>query len=381
MVDKIKAVLALGVIALALGALLWIDKVIGATPKSTSIGDSSREGSIDFDAAVGLALRQSPFFTKSSLEIDIRRLDETDSRFAFIPSITVRTRYFVNQPTVPNINPRAYSVEFRTEEYNPIEAYVSLKARKLFTRIAIMGHLQVISRGLQRLAQGFLQLDNLNRLALIQEKLVRLAEKNLTYAQERLKLGEATSLEVRLASQELALAQLEKKRLTDSQANIQTALRSFLGLKADQPSIFNLRSMRAQVLGTFDAATASLEKAQSRSFELKIQALKKELQAWNISLAKARLWREAMEQLGNALSALNVTQAQEELAKLNARQSYIRYQAGEPLAISLAGRTGYVKAQKRNALKALEYDLAILGVRYLSGDLVYQYVDEASWKK
>jgi hypothetical protein len=34
----------------------------------------------DFDACVRLALRQSPYFTKSSLEIDIRRLDEKDSK-------------------------------------------------------------------------------------------------------------------------------------------------------------------------------------------------------------------------------------------------------------------------------------------------------------
>ena len=443
--NRIKALLALGVIAVALEAFFCVP-ALGATPRIADPGESASPRALDFNAAVGVALRRSPFFTKSALEIDLRRLDESDQRSALLPSITIRTRYFVSRPEETGLNPRAYSVEFVSEDYNPIEAYYSLKASKLFTKIAILGHLQVISRGLHRLAQGFLQLDNLSRLAGLQDEAVKLAGTNLAYARERQKLGETNVLEVKAATQELELAELEKKRLVESQVGLRSALRSYLGLDLKESATFDLRITRQQVLASFDAAAASLVEAQRRSFELKIQNLKKEIQAWNVILAKTKLlptiffgvetpdpltkvdahgyyfsiglklpvwdgfrrmrnisrqktilkqfdaemdlkevgleekWREAQEHLQGTFNNLKLAKAQEELARLKARQGEIRYQAGEPMTVFLEARKGYLEAQKQTALKTLERDLAVLGVRHLSEDLVYQYVDTSSWQ-
>lgn len=402
---------------------------------------------VDFDTAVGLALRQSPLFTKSALEIDLRRLDETDSRSAFVPSLTLRTRYFVDRPNVPNLAPRSYSLAFSTDDYNPVEAYFSLQVRKIFTKMAVLGHLQVIAAGLHRLAQGFLQVDALKRLEPLQEEAVKLAQKNLAYSQERLKIGEATSHEVKMASQELALAQLEKRHLAESRDNLEEGLKALLGLEPEAPLTFDHRPTRRQVLEKFDPAQVTLKDALSRSFALKIHSLKKDLQARNITLAKTRLlpavffgvetpeplstvdssgyffsvglkwpvwdgfrrmrdisrqkvilkqfdaeaemqeidwgekWREARERLNSAFRALKATQAKEDLARLKAQQSHIRYQAGEPLALVVKAQRESLEARRQTLLKSLEYDLAVLAVRHLSGDLVYHYVDESSWQR
>jgi outer membrane protein TolC len=56
------------------------------------------EGLQSFDQLVHLALRQSPYLLKSSLEIEIRRLDEMDSRVALLPTVTFRTYYSLNRP-------------------------------------------------------------------------------------------------------------------------------------------------------------------------------------------------------------------------------------------------------------------------------------------
>ena len=38
-------------------------------------------------------------------------------------------------------------------------------------------------------------------------------------------------------------------------------------------------------------------------------------------------------------------------------------------------------AQKASSLNNLNYDLAVLGLRHLSGDLSASYVDEQSWQQ
>jgi outer membrane protein TolC len=289
MVNMRKLMLAVLVAALAWGAFWRPGQAGSALPQQGGTGVQGGGGSLDFNRAAELAIRQSPFFTKSALEIEVRHLDESDSRWGVVPSITLRTRYFVNRPDVAGLNARPYAVDFLAEDYNPLEAYISLQVRKLLTKIAVLSHLQVISQGLHRLARGFLQLDNLNRLAAVQQELVHLAEKNLAYTQELLKLGKVALLEVKAASQELELAQLEKRRLEEAQADLRQALKSFLGVKAEERLTFDLRLARQQILGDFDAGVAPLEKAQDRSYELKIQHLKKELQARNVSLARTKL--------------------------------------------------------------------------------------------
>jgi outer membrane protein TolC len=289
MVNMRKMALAFVVAVLAWGTFWWPGQARSALPQNAGADLPAGERSLDFDTAVGVAIRQSPFFTKSALEIELKQLDESDSRWSFLPSVTLRTRYFVNRPDVAGLNAKSYAVDFLAEDYNPLQAYISLQVRKLLTRIAVLSHLQVISQGLHRLARGFLQLDNLNRLAAVQQEQVKLAEKSLAYAQELLKLERTALLEVKVAGQELELAQLEKKRLEEAQADLRQALKSFLGMKAEERLTFDLRPTRQQVLGDFDAAAASLEKARSQSYELKIENLKKELQARNITLAKTKL--------------------------------------------------------------------------------------------
>jgi len=135
--------------ALPLVLLVWMLLALTASPAfsrtlETGARTSAAGPPLDFDAAARLALRQSPLFTRSALEIELKRLDETDSRSAFLPSVTLRTRYFVHRPEDPHLNPRSYSVSFLTEDYNPIKAYFSLQIRKLLTRMAILSHLRVI---------------------------------------------------------------------------------------------------------------------------------------------------------------------------------------------------------------------------------------------
>jgi outer membrane protein TolC len=65
-------------------------------------------------------------------------------------------------------------------------------------------------------------------------------------------------------------------------------LKAFLGIKQGELSP-DLRDVRRQVLGNFDANAATLEQARTRSWELKINDIKKKLQEYHITVAKTRL--------------------------------------------------------------------------------------------
>ena len=165
---------------------------------------------LTFEEAVKIALTQSPAFTKSSLEIDIGRMDETDSRYAMVPPLTFRTYYYVNRPSGTGYG-KPYSLNFSTEPYNPLGAYFTLQAQKLATQAAILSHIGVISSGLLNLGSCYLQLDALHKQAGIQKDLIKVAQENLTYAENRVAIGTGTSLEVKMAQQQLQLARGEQE--------------------------------------------------------------------------------------------------------------------------------------------------------------------------
>lgn len=442
---KISFVLAVILLATALGAA-----VLSAQGTEGNTGGGVQEaeavtGPVNFDRAVRLAIRRSPYFTKSSLEIEIKRLDEKDSKYDLIPPVTFRTQYYVSQPS--EIHNRAYSLNFISSSYNPVESYFTLQARKMITQIAILSHMQVISEGIQKLARMFLQLEALQQATARQEDLIDLARQNLAFLQKRMQLGTVTSLEIKVAEQELAGAQAEKEHIASSQTRLRDNLRAFIGLKGGQPLELDCKDARRQVMGTFEPGAANLEQAKNHSYELKIAALQKELQQYNILLAKAKLlpsffmgaqnpdpltsntrsmffsvgleipvwdgfkrlrnvsrqktilrqfeaatnekgifmndlWQETQENVRSADASRKSAQAQEELARLKERQADIRYNSGgEPLSVYLDGRKGLMEAQKNSFLKALDYDLAVIKLRQLSGDLDATYVDASSWQQ
>ncbi len=305
-------VLALSLLALILGVLGSPEPAPAAEPDPIAT-NIAPQGPLNFETCARLAIQQSPYLTKTSVEIDIRRMDENDSRYSMIPPVTFRSYYYVDRPNQPGLNPKPYSLNFSTDSYNPFGSYFTLQAQKMATKMAVFGHLKVISDGLERLGKMFLNLATMKRLAGLQTDLVNLSRENLTYAENRLSIGTGTSLEVRIATQELELAKSEQGRLELSQKRTLTSLKTFLGLKPDQQVDLDLRDARRQVTGSFDPAAATLEQAKAKSYELKMLELKKELQGYMITVAKAKIFP----------SILFTTQTPDPLSVTSARGLYV----------------------------------------------------------
>jgi outer membrane protein TolC len=297
------------------------------------------------------------------------------------------------------------------------------------------------------LGKLFLDLGTMQRLEAYQAEIVSLSRENLTFAENRLGIGTGTSLEAKVAAQELEVARDEQARLRHSAKRTLNQIKAFVGLKQGQDLRLDLSNAARQVLGSFDAAAASLDQAKKRSYDLKILKLKEELQGYNVSLAKAKIlpslifttqspdplsvntghglyvgfglevpvwdgftrlrnvsrqkavlkqfgaernlkeldlgdqWEGSRGEVQEAAAAAKLSQSQEEVARLKERQAQIRYQAGSvQLPDYLAGRKGLLEAEKSRAMKAMNYDAALLNFRLISGDLSQSYVEQNAWQ-
>jgi outer membrane protein TolC len=251
-----------------------------------------------------------------------------------------------------------------------------------------------------------------------------------------------------MARQQLELALGGQEGIALSRKRSLNGLKNFLGLQSTQDVTPNFRDSRRQVLGSFDPATATLEQAKNRSYELKVLEIHKQLQTYNIRLAIAKVFptilfttqspdplnfntgsglyvgfgleipvwdgfkrvrdisrqKTVLKQIGaekvekesgledqwfdllgvvqEKSVALKNAQALENLARLKAHQSDVRYQSGgAPLTVVLDSRKEVLAAQKEMLGRGLEYDKAVLKLRENSGDLGYSYVDANSWQK
>ena len=281
-----QACLIIAMLVMAGGVMCWCRPAQGAD-QHPAVQTPPPGTPLTFEEAVKIALTQSPAFTKSSLEIDIGRLDETDSRYAMVPPLTFRTYYYVNRPTGINYS-KPYSLNFSTDPYNPLGAYFTLQARKLATQAAILGHMGAISSGLLSLGSCYLQLDALHKQAGIQKDLIKVAQENLTYAENRVAIGTGTSLEVKMAQQQLQLSRGELEGIALAEKRALSNLRNLLGWPANQDITPAFYDSRRQVLGSFNPATVTLEQAKTRSYELKGFEIYKQLQQYNIRLAIAK---------------------------------------------------------------------------------------------
>ena len=104
-----QACLIIAMLVMAGGVMGWCRPAQAADPAPAA--PTVTPGSpLTFEEAVKIAITQSPALGKSSLDIDIKRLDESDSRYGMIPPLTFRTYYYVNRP--PGIGAPALQCKF-----------------------------------------------------------------------------------------------------------------------------------------------------------------------------------------------------------------------------------------------------------------------------
>jgi outer membrane protein TolC len=232
-------------------------------------------------------LRDAPHLKNSAIEVELRRMDERDSRWAVLPSVNLRTRYFIDPPEDPP-DQEPYAVDFVIESTNPVEKYYTIEVRRILTRMAVLRHLQVLAESLERLGAVFLDLQGLDESEDLARRGVALLERQAAYLRARLETGAVTPLDLRAAELEQQGLNAELERIATARRSALLGLQGLLGLPSDLlPAPLPADSLR-QIAEDFDPAAVPWQEVKEHAFELRVQSLKLALQRCHVILARAR---------------------------------------------------------------------------------------------
>lgn len=267
----------------------------------------------NFNECVRVALAQSPLLMQSSLEIEAKRLDVGDAISQYIPTISVNVTYYFKRPKSEEDDPdkKPYTISFSTGAWNPVLTTFEVQARREMVNIAILGHLQVIDKGLLRLGTDFLQLGLLkSQMDVIKEK-EKLAEQYLDYAKTKAALDQGAGLDVKIAETKLSVVRAEEDKIKTTRSMIMDDLKFILGVPFIQKVSLDTEDARRQVVGDFNPANVTDETLRSHSFDLKMHEYEKALQRKNIALSYVK-FMPTFNFGFQTIDALNSSNAEEE---------------------------------------------------------------------
>ncbi|KHK01395.1 TolC family protein [Desulfovibrio sp. TomC] len=291
---------------------------------SLALGSTQLKSPADFNECVRVTLAQSPLLTKSSIEIESKRLDVGDAYSQYIPTIVMSTTFYLRLPEYKNaVAPSAYSsvlenasseatqnlansisaanavyagnssnrnrkkydLNFSTGAWNPLLTAFDVQAKKEMANIAVLSHLKVIDQGLKRLGTNYLQLGVTDAMISMAKEKEDLALKNLEYVKTRAGLGQGAQLDVRIAETKVNLARTEAEKMRTNKSVLLDELKFILGVPFVQKVELSLANAPSQVLEDFNPSTITDEKLKKHSFALRIHEYEKALQKKNISLS------------------------------------------------------------------------------------------------
>lgn len=300
------------------------DEFARSAGSGVALGAVTIKSPADFQECVRVALAQSPLLTKSSIEIESKRLDVGDAYSQYIPTIVMSTTFYMRLPEYKNLagtawnsyaadnassNPaqnlsnsvtaanaiyagnsanrsrKAYDLNFSTGAWNPLLTAFDVQAKKEMVNIAVLSHLKVIDQGLKRLGTTYLQLGMVDTMIKMAKEKEELAVKNLEYVKTRAGLGQGAELDVRIAETKINLAKAEGEKMRTSKSVLLDELKFVMGVPFVQKVDLSLANASKQVLEDFNPANVTDESLRRHSFQLRIHEYEKGLQKKNIALS------------------------------------------------------------------------------------------------
>ncbi|MYL82302.1 TolC family protein [Desulfovibrio aerotolerans] len=289
-----------------------------------ALGATVLKNPADFNECVRVALAQSPLLTKSSIEIESKRLDVGDAYSQYIPTIIMSTTFYLRLPEYENTaaastwsnvlsnassNPaqnlsnsvsaanaiyagnslnrdrKKYDLSFSTGAWNPLLTAFDVQAKKEMVNIAVLSHLKVIDQGLKRLGFTYLQIGMVDSVIRMAKEKEDLAQKNLEYVKTRAGLGQGAQLDVRIAETKINLSRAEAEKMRTTKSVLLDELKFILGVPFVQKVEVATNDVARQVLEDFSPASVTDERLKKHSFQLRILEYEKALQKKSIALS------------------------------------------------------------------------------------------------
>jgi outer membrane protein TolC len=278
---------------------------------AVALGPTAVKSPADFQECVRVTLAQSPLLTKSSIEIESKRLDVGDAYSQFIPTMVMSTTFYLRLPEYKNTgissaltasnatdafnalyagdavnrDRKKYDLNFSTGTWNPVLTAFEVSAKKELVNIAVLSHLKVIDGGLKQLGTVYLQLGMIDSMLKVIKEKEELAVKNLEYSKTKVGLGQGAQLDIRIAESKISVVKAEAEKLRTNKAVLTDQMKFLMGIPFVQKVDFVLGNASQQVLEDFNPANVTDEKLRKHSFPLRIHEYEKALQRKNIALS------------------------------------------------------------------------------------------------
>lgn len=219
----------------------WIEEAAGMTTNASRPVVDVRSTTLDFDAALALALEQSPLLTHSAIEMEIARLETESASWSRLPELRARFSVTANvtqnddSNTDDDYGQPAYRASLDIAAYNPIAATFAYSSRQLMEQLALLTHIKAVEEMAERIGEILVRIETLHQLHGVQARLPDLADRMVEYYKALEPGEEQRSLEYAYAQQKLRVVRAQVDKNETERAMQRTALKMVLGLAPEDP--------------------------------------------------------------------------------------------------------------------------------------------------
>ena len=248
-----------------------------------------------FEDCVYLAIQQSPFLVKSSIQLEMKYLKEKDAAWQYVPEINMTLTSAVNLTKYNEGNSNNYGdygrtvfrAGFQAVIPDPFMTYFNNKARQVMTNIAVLGHRKAIGMGIWEIADNYLQMHAQKRIRDELAKLPGIAKESTTYwkAMNASVGGYTVDMDMALQNEKQVALQQDKTKHVEKMIHMR--LKTLLGLSSDQPLETDHQD-KAAIFREFDGRKLYWEERWILSEEYLSEKMGIALQDYNIMLAWAQ---------------------------------------------------------------------------------------------
>ena len=243
----------------------WLEEAPGVPVENKSKLESAVPNLYDpkkvfsFEDCVFLTIQQSPALVNSAVDIEIKRLAQTDAVWKYLPEphmqFTVSnnlTRYNMdNKDTPSDYGQTRFRVGFYAAFPNPMATYFEHQVQTAMVNLAISTHRKAVGKAISKIGEAYLQLQAQQKIVEAQKELLPLGKELVDYWQkvESVDGRQGVSLNLAIQHQRELELRLEQTRMKEIMQR--TKLKILAGVEPQQRLEVDTKSADS-VLAGFD---------------------------------------------------------------------------------------------------------------------------------
>jgi len=226
----------------------WLEEAPGVPVENKSKLESAVPNLYDpkkvfsFEDCVFLTIQQSPALVNSAVDIEIKRLAQTDAVWKYLPEphmqFTVSnnlTRYNMDNKDTPSDYGQArFRVGFFAAFPNPMATYFEHQVQTAMVNLAISTHRKAVGKAISKIGEAYLQLQAQQKIVEAQKELLPLGKELVDYWQkvESVDGRQGVSLNLAIQHQRELELRLEQTRMKEIMQR--TKLKILAGVEPQQ---------------------------------------------------------------------------------------------------------------------------------------------------